>query len=113
VLAAAAAIQVRPEPKFFTPLPNFIGKLTDTQNLNGIRMRIVYRLVMALQNIARADNERPEQVVTDAQRMRDGAVPAGALAEHAAASGTATPEALLECRHHLVQQEVLPSAGGS
>src|SRR5215831_13383318 len=48
-----------------------------------------------------------------AQRVRDGAVPARALAEHATTPGTATPEALLDSRQHLVQQEVLPSARGS
>src|SRR5438552_18325373 len=44
-----------------------------------------------------------------AQRMRERAVPAGALAEHAAAPRTATPEALLDSRQHFLQQEVLPS----
>jgi hypothetical protein len=68
VLAAAAAIQVRPEPKFFAPLTDFLCKLAATSNLNGIRMKIVYRLVMGLQNIARADNARGEKLVDDAQR---------------------------------------------
>lgn len=70
VLAAAAAIQVRPEPKFFVPLVDFISKLAGTANLNGIRMKIVYRLVMGLQNITRADNARQEHVITDAQRAQ-------------------------------------------
>ena len=39
-----------------------------------------------------------------AQRMRDRAIPAGALAEDAAASAAATPETLLDCRQHLMQQ---------
>src|SRR5712672_2823817 len=43
-----------------------------------------------------------------AQRMRDRAIPTGALAEHAAAAATATSEALLDCRQHFLQQEVLP-----
>ncbi len=45
-----------------------------------------------------------------AQRVRDRAVPARALAEHAATPGTAAIEALLDCRQHFVQQEVLPKA---
>ena len=45
-----------------------------------------------------------------AQRVRERAVPAGALAEHAAAPGTATPEALLDSWQHFLQQEVLPGA---
>src|SRR2546421_251152 len=43
-----------------------------------------------------------------AQRVRERAVPAGALAEHAAAPGTPTPEALLDSWQHFLQQEVLP-----
>jgi hypothetical protein len=43
-----------------------------------------------------------------AQRVRHRAVPAGALAEHAAAPGTATSEALFDCRQHFMEQEVLP-----
>src|SRR5271157_5180392 len=48
-----------------------------------------------------------------AQRVRDRAIPAGALAEYAAASGAATSEALLDRRQHFMQQEVLPSTHGS
>ena len=44
-----------------------------------------------------------------AQRVRDRAIPARALAEHAAATGTATSEAVLDRRQHLIQQEILPS----
>ena len=44
-----------------------------------------------------------------AQRVRDRAIPAGALAEHAAATGTAAFEAVLDRRQHLMQQEILPS----
>ena len=43
-----------------------------------------------------------------AQRVRHRAIPAGALAEHAAAPGTATSEALFDCWQHLMQQEILP-----
>ena len=45
-----------------------------------------------------------------AQRVGDRAVAAGALAEHAAPPGAAAFEALLDCRQHLVQQEILPKA---
>jgi hypothetical protein len=55
------------------------------------------------------DRGRPDVGV--AQRMRNRAVSAGALAEHTAAPGTATPKALLDGREHLAQQEVLPSTG--
>ena len=41
--------------------------------------------------------------------MRDGAISAGALAEHAATPGPATAEALFDCREHFMQQEILPS----
>src|SRR4051812_16179394 len=53
-----------------------------------------------------AGRRRPD--VGMAQRMRDRAIPTGALAEHAAAPATATSEALLDCRQHFLQQEVLP-----
>src|SRR6266446_5993974 len=41
--------------------------------------------------------------------MGERAISAGALAEHTAPSCTATSEALLDCRQHLMQQKVLPS----
>ena len=41
--------------------------------------------------------------------MRERAIPAGALSEHAAPPGTATIEALLDSRQHFLQQEILPS----
>ena len=47
-----------------------------------------------------------------AQRVRDRAVPAGTLAEHAAAPGAAAAETPLDCRQHFVQQEILPGADG-
>ena len=45
-----------------------------------------------------------------AQRVCDRAIPARALAEHAAAPGTAAFEALLDRRQHFMQQEILPGA---
>jgi hypothetical protein len=45
-----------------------------------------------------------------AQRMRDCTISARALAEHAAAPGTSTSEAPLDCWEHFMEQEVLPSA---
>ena len=48
-----------------------------------------------------------------AQRVRDRAIPAGTLAEHAAAPGTAAAEAPLDGRQHLLQQEILPGADRS
>src|SRR3954453_9301577 len=45
-----------------------------------------------------------------AQRVCDRAIPTGTLTENAAVSGPAAAEALLNCRQHLLQQEVLPSA---
>jgi hypothetical protein len=48
-----------------------------------------------------------------AQRVRDRAIPARALAEHAAATGTATTEAALDRRQHLMQQEIFPSTNRS
>ena len=44
-----------------------------------------------------------------AQRVGQRAIPAGALAEHAAAPGTATSKALLDCRQHFIEQKVLPN----
>jgi hypothetical protein len=43
------------------------------------------------------------------ERVRDRAIPTKTLAEHAAPSGTATFEALLDCRQHFMQQEIVPS----
>src|ERR1700680_4546988 len=54
---------------------------------------------------------RPD--VGGAQRVRDRALPAGALAKHAAAPRAATCEALLDRRQHFMQQEILPAAHGS
>jgi len=47
-----------------------------------------------------------------AQRVRNRAIAAGALAEHAATAGSATPVSLLDPRQHLMQEKVLPGADG-
>jgi hypothetical protein len=39
----------------------------------------------------------------------DGTIPAGALAKYAAPPDVATSEVLLDCRHHFMQQKILPS----
>src|SRR5205823_8120049 len=44
-----------------------------------------------------------------AQRVRERAIPARALAEHTAASDTATFVALLDCRQHFIAEKVLPT----
>jgi hypothetical protein len=46
-----------------------------------------------------------------AQCVRDCAIPAGALAEHAATSRTTAAIALFDRRQHLLQQKVFPRAG--
>jgi hypothetical protein len=48
-----------------------------------------------------------------AQRVRDRAVPARTLAEHATASGTAAAEPVLDGGQHFPQQKILPGAGRS
>lgn len=70
VYAAAAAIQVRPEPKFFKPLTDFLEKLADTSDLSKMRLKIVYRLVMGVRSITIADNARTEAIVDIALRKQ-------------------------------------------
>src|SRR4051794_9885124 len=54
---------------------------------------------------------RPEVGMT--QRVRNRTVPAGTLTEHAAAAAATASEAPLDLRHHALQQETPPRAGGS
>ncbi len=69
ILAAAAAIQIRPQSKFFTPVAALLQQAVKAPNLGGIRLRIHYRLVMDLQNIVRIDNQRAARQVDLAQRQ--------------------------------------------
>src|SRR6185437_16569345 len=55
-----------------------------------------------------ASRGRPDVGV--AQRVRNRAISAGALAEHAATAGAAAPVSLLNRWQHLMQEKVLPGA---
>ena len=56
--------------------------------------------------------ERLDRLIGE-QRMHECAISAGALAEHAAAAGTATSEAFFDRRQHFLQQKVFPGTHGS
>ncbi|MFA5327625.1 MAG: hypothetical protein WC384_07530 [Prolixibacteraceae bacterium] len=71
IFAAACAIQVRPQPKFFSPIITLISEINDSINLNGLRLKTLYRLVICVENIARADNSRPRnRIINDETRKQ-------------------------------------------
>jgi hypothetical protein len=57
VFGAAKAIEAKPLPEYFNPLLKYLQYLIEEDLLETIRLRVVYRLVMALEGIA-ATNER-------------------------------------------------------
>jgi hypothetical protein len=58
VLGVACAIQVRPQHEFLMPIANFISSVSQDENLRSIRLKVLYRLVIAIENIIRVDGKR-------------------------------------------------------
>lgn len=58
IFGALCAIQVNPNPRYYDGLIEFLNKLAEKSNLYDIRLRIVYRLVMCVENIINLDNYR-------------------------------------------------------
>jgi len=69
IFAAACAIQVRPQPKFFPLIVELLEQISKSTQLKNITLKTLYRLVMCLENITRADNSRPEKSVDSKIRI--------------------------------------------
>jgi hypothetical protein len=77
--------------------------MADHFAVTAIQLRPIAQLEAHIAGVT--GRGRPD--VRVASRVCEGAIPARALAEYAAAPGTATPEALLDRRQHFMQQEIL------
>lgn len=58
ILGVACAIQVRPRYDFLMPITQFISNVSPDPDLKTIRLKVLYRLVMGMENILRIDNKR-------------------------------------------------------
>lgn len=58
IFGALCAIQVNPNPRYYNNLIDFLNTIAEKPDLYDIRLRIVYRLVMCLENIINLDNYR-------------------------------------------------------
>lgn len=63
VYAAGCAIQVRPQPKFLSPLIRFIEQISTDPKLGGIRPAIGYKLLQCFDNILSTDNKREQSAI--------------------------------------------------
>lgn len=66
--SVACAVQVRPQESFFRPLLDCLFRLSETPGLLGFRLAVIYRAVMAIENIARTDNKRKRKTILPVDR---------------------------------------------
>lgn len=71
VFGALCAIQVNPNPRYYNDLVQFLNKIAENARLHDFRLRIVYRLVMCLENIINLDNYRIHKEI-NAERRETG-----------------------------------------
>ncbi|WP_169305300.1 hypothetical protein [Coraliomargarita akajimensis] len=64
VYAAGCAIQVRPQPKFLSPLISYITAVSQDDALGGIRLRIAYKLLQCVDKIISTDARREPQLIS-------------------------------------------------
>ena len=59
----ACAIQVRPQSHFFKPLINLINEAAKTTDLAGARLKVIFRIVMAIENILNLDRRKTDPIL--------------------------------------------------
>ncbi|MCS6622727.1 hypothetical protein N0B44_07380 [Roseibacterium beibuensis] len=70
VFAAAVLASRRPEPAFAAPFALQMDHLAADDALRGFRLKTLYRLVMAMEEVARADNVRDPRLIDGKLRGR-------------------------------------------
>ena len=70
IFGGLCAIQVNPNPKYYDLLIEFLDEVAGDDNLHNIRLRIVYRLVMCVENIIHIDNNRMEAEISSQERAQ-------------------------------------------
>lgn len=70
LFAVACAIQSRPQSEFLDPLTQHITHLASSTDLNKVRLRVLFRAAMALENIVRVDNKRTPRTVSPDRRQQ-------------------------------------------
>lgn len=64
VFGAACALQVRPQTNFLSELSSLIDAVAKDSNLCGMRLRLVYRLVMSAEAIGRLEGRMDDPYVS-------------------------------------------------
>ncbi|MDX1665709.1 MAG: SUMF1/EgtB/PvdO family nonheme iron enzyme [Saprospiraceae bacterium] len=69
IYGAACALQTHPLPRYFEPLVDYLAQVAD-EDLLGLRLRLLYRLIMVVEKIAREDNKGDDQQLDREARVR-------------------------------------------
>jgi hypothetical protein len=68
VFGAAIIFRKHPTPKCFMPIVNYLNAIGETKNLNKLTLKTIYRVIMVIGEVVRADNARAERVLSEQDR---------------------------------------------
>ncbi len=72
IFGAARAIEAQPEVDYYGPLLGYLDRISQTEDLNydNLRLRVLYRMLMGLENIVENDNQKDSPEIDPEMRMR-------------------------------------------